>query len=342
LSEARRLWQMIDIEAGWEDALEAILRERLSALELDRLDQVTDWVAGGAQPPRRIAAYTPAPARHAPVAQGDALLSKVRMKRDEVSRVVADGLSGVRCRDDLAAALGDRDALAVGEAFVTPAGHLVTSQGVTFFAPDNELHGVIARQRELDELDAAMSGARSRAEEARAQRDAVDTELAAAQQTYHAEGLAVTSQQRRAHDLELELLQLRQAAEAAHKRRTQIEQESGELATRIEEAQVQRAAIDAEIADLQSALHDKLAVRESSRHARNEAEVALARGREKLRAAERNTQEAGFAERRCHDRIAELARRSATLLRSAISSARCSTSCRASARPSTGRRSKPR
>jgi hypothetical protein len=41
-----------------EDALEAVLRERLSALELDRLDEVTDWVADGAQPPRRLAAYT--------------------------------------------------------------------------------------------------------------------------------------------------------------------------------------------------------------------------------------------------------------------------------------------
>jgi len=241
------------------------------------------------------------------------LLAKVRLKREDVSRVVADGLAGVRCRDDLAAALAERDALAVGEAFVTPAGHLVTSQSVAFFAPDHELHGVLARQRELDELDAAMAGARTRAEEASVQRDAVDTELAAVQQTYHAEGLAVTSQQRRAHDLELELMQLRQTAEAAQKRRAQIEQESGELAARIDEAQAQRTAIDAEIADLQSALHDKLAARESARHARNEAEVALARGREKVRAAERNTQEADFAQRRCDDRIAELARRASDL-----------------------------
>ena len=313
LNDARRLWQVIDIELGWEDALEAVLRERLSALELDRLDEVTDWVADGAQPPRRLAAYTTAPARHAPLAQNDALLAKVRLKREDVSRVVADGLAGVRCRDDLAAALAERDALAVGEAFVTPAGHLVTSQSVAFFAPDHELHGVLARQRELDELDAAMAGARTRAEEASVQRDAVDTELAAVQQTYHAEGLAVTSQQRRAHDLELELMQLRQTAEAAQKRRAQIEQESGELAARIDEAQAQRTAIDAEIADLQSALHDKLAARESARHARNEAEVALARGREKVRAAERNTQEADFAQRRCDDRIAELARRASDL-----------------------------
>jgi chromosome segregation protein len=316
LGEARRLWQVVDIEPGWEDALEAVLRERLSALELEELDQVRDWVADGAQPPRRLAAYAPRPAADTASeqpAQADALLAKVRMKRDAISRVVADGLSGVRCRDDLASALAGRDALAIGEAFVTPAGHLVTSQSVAFFAPDHELHGVLARQRELDELAAAMTGARGRADEARLSRDAVNTELAAAQQTYHSEGLAVTSQQRRVHDLELELLQLRQAAEAAQKRRAQIEQETSELAARIEEAQSQRAAIDSEIADLQSALHDKLAARESARHARNEAEVALARGREKVRAAERATQEADFTKRRCEDRLAELARRATDL-----------------------------
>jgi chromosome segregation protein len=226
---------------------------------------------------------------------------------------VADGLSGVRCRDSLASALAGRDVLGVGEAFVTRAGHLVTSQSITFFAPDPELHGVLARQRELDELRAAMAGTRARAEEARLARDAVNTELAAAQQTYHREGHADTSQQRRVHDLELELLQLRQAAEAAQKRRAQIEQETAELAARIEEVQSQRAGIDGEIADLQSALHDKLAARESARHARNEAEVALARGREKVRAAERATQEADFAQRRCQDRLAELGRRATDL-----------------------------
>jgi predicted ATPase len=34
LVRARRLWQLVDIDAGWEDALEAVLRERLSGLEL--------------------------------------------------------------------------------------------------------------------------------------------------------------------------------------------------------------------------------------------------------------------------------------------------------------------
>ncbi|MCC6195586.1 MAG: chromosome segregation protein SMC [Burkholderiales bacterium] len=313
LAQARRLYQMLDIEPGWEDALEAVLRERLSALELDRLDQVTEWVAGGAQLPRRLAAFTPAPARHEPAAVHDALLAKVRFKRPEAARVLADGLAGVRCRDSLAGALAEREALAAGEAFVTPAGHLVTSQAVAFFAPDHELHGVLARQRELDELEGTIAQARKSAADATAARDTVDTELTAAQQTYHAESQAVASQQRRAHDLELELVQLKQAAEAAQARRTQFADESSQVAARVSEGQAQRRAIDAEIADLSSRLHDEMEQRETARHVRNETEVALVKGRERVRAAERAAQEADFAERRCRDRLAELERRRSDL-----------------------------
>ena len=53
--------------------------------------------------------------------------------------------------------------------------------------------------------------------------------------------------------------------------------------------------------------------RDAVRHTRNEADVALARGRERARIAERAAQEAAFAERSCRDRIAELERRGETL-----------------------------
>ncbi|MFO1314841.1 MAG: chromosome segregation protein SMC [Burkholderiales bacterium] len=309
LVRARRLWQLIDIEPGWEDALEAVLRERLSALELARLDDATGWIDGGTPPPRRVAAYALAPARHGPDAPHDALLSKVRFKNPDAARALVDGLAGIRCRPDLASALAERGALAVGEAYITPGGHLVSAQVVAFFAPDSELHGVLARQRELEELDGAIAAARTTAGDARAQRDAVDAELTAAQQTYHAEGLAVSSQQRRVHDLELELVALRQAAEAAEKRRAQIAEEMADVDAKHDAGVAERDAIVAGIADLQTRLHDELARREAARHARNEAEVALARGRERVRVAERTAQEAGFAERSCRDRLAELERR---------------------------------
>ncbi len=313
LAKAHRLWQALDVDKGWEDALEAVLRERLNAIELEQLDAVSTWT-GTAAPPRRVAAFAPAMEAQAPHAAADALLAKVQCKSNAVGRLVADGLHGVLCRPDLATALAQRSSLAQGQAFVTPDGHLVSAQGVTFFAPDGDLHGVMARQRELTELTAALVGAREAAAAARAQRDAVDMELREAQQTYHAESQAVSSQQRRVHGLELELQQVQQAVAATQVRREQIAAETAEVnALETQETQA-RDGMTAEIANLQSKLHDEFARRDLERHARNEAEVALARGRERVRVAERAAQEAGFAQRSAHDRIAELERRRASLV----------------------------
>ncbi len=309
LEHARRLWQQIDIEPGWEDALEGVLRERLNALELPALDAAAGWTGAGVALPGRIAAYAPAGIGPSGASGSDALLAKVKAAGPELDRVLADWLSGMRCRDDLAAALRDRGWLGVGEAFVTPAGHVVSAQAIGFFAPDSDLHGVLARQRELAELAHAIGAARAATAAAASAREAAESELKARQQEYHAESMALSSQQRRCHDLELELLQLRQVAEAAERRRSQI---SDELAALAVEEGVERdamAAIDAEVAGLRTRLGEQTAGRDRAQRARDDSDVALARGRERSRAAERAAQEAGFAERSCRERIAELARR---------------------------------
>ena len=312
LFDARRLWQVLDIEPGWEDALEAQLRERLNALQLARLDDALAFV-GDARPPGRLAVYADAPAGELRAVAADALLAKVRTGQPAVARFLADCLHGVRCRADLAAALADREALLPGEAFVTPQGHWVSAQGIAFFAPDSELHGVLARQRELAELATGIDAARIAAGAARAALDAVEIELKARQDAYHQESVALASQQRRCHDLELEVVQLQKEAEAAALRRAQIGQEADDLAVQHAQAFAQHGAIAAGIADMQSRFHDETARREAARHARNEADVELARARERLRAAERAAQEAGFAERSCRERLVEISRRRESL-----------------------------
>jgi len=309
LERARQLWQALDIERGWEDALEAVLRERLKALEIGRLDDAQQWIGDGGALPARLAAYARDVVRHAPAAGGDALLGKVRFKEPEVARFVADGLAGIRCRDTLVAALADRAALALGESYVTPEGHLVSAQGVLFFAPDSELHGVIVRQRELAELESALPGAQDAAAASRVALEALESSLKSRQQEYHGESQALASQQRRVHDLELELVQLRQAAEAAAARRSQLTAERDDVAAQEAEQSAQQADEARAIADLQSRLHDDVARRDAARHARNEREVELARGRERVRTAERTAQESGFAERSVRDRIGDLERR---------------------------------
>jgi len=58
LGKAPRLWHGIRIEAGWEDALEAVLRERLNAIALEQLEQAVRWF--GDPPPGKITVYAPA------------------------------------------------------------------------------------------------------------------------------------------------------------------------------------------------------------------------------------------------------------------------------------------
>ncbi len=311
LAKAHRLWQGLDIEPGWEDALEAVLRERLDAIELARLDEVGTWFDGGTSggPPGRLAVYAPGVAAHSAPMRNDALLAKVRAVRAGVDRLLADWLRGVRCCAGLADALRERGSLEVGESFVTPQGHLVTAQAANFFAPDSELHGVLARQRELAELATSIVGARKSAADARHALAAIDAELSRSQDAYHADSMAFASQQRRCHDLELELLQLRQAAEEAARRRAQITQELAEIAAEETAERERGRSLAAELADAQSALHEEAGARDAARHARNEAEVAQARGRERMRLAERAAQEAAFAERSCRERLAEQERR---------------------------------
>ena len=262
--------------------------------------------------PKQLSVYAYAetsPGANAANSDDGSLLAKVEYRDPRVTGLVRHWLHGVRCAGTLVDALAQRGTLAEGHTLVTPQGHLVTPHSVTYFAPDSELHGVLARQREIDELTAGhatQKAATAKHETALAEaEDAVKR----AQDEYHLLTAAVGSQQRRAHDLELELMQLRQAAETAQKRLQQIDRELGEIAQSHAQETAGRAALETAKAELQERRRRLLSQGEARRGERNEAEAKLARGREALRAAERAAQEARFAERASRDRLADLQRR---------------------------------
>ncbi|MCL2309199.1 MAG: chromosome segregation protein SMC [Proteobacteria bacterium] len=313
LNEAARLWQKLDVETGWEDALEAALRDRLNALELDSLADVAHWFNNGDTAPK-ITVFSAQRSGAAHVSPpNDALYHKLRIKDSRFAPLLADMLYGVRCRDSLAQALADRADLPPGGSFVIPQGHIVTAQSITLFAPDSELHGVIVRQRELAQLDEHIAQADAQAQEARRALDQAENALTEAQKNEQNQRTASASQQKRCHSLELELAQLRKEAEALAGRKAQLTHDCDEIKVlEVQEAE-QREAIAAEIGEAQMQLHDEMTRRESLRHTRNEADVALARGRERVRNAENAAQEARFAERSAREHLQELARRRQSL-----------------------------
>ena len=309
LAAARQLWQAIDVDPQWENAVEAVLRERLEGLEVDDLDHVARWLADPQTATPRLALFVAQAMAAAASAGDDALYAKLSIKDPRVARFVADGVAHVRCRATLAEALATRGSLAVGESFVTPQGHLVSATGVGLFAPDSEIHGVIARQREIDRLAAALPAAQAAAGAARVALDTAEGALNAQQRDYHGEGLAVASQQRRVHDLDLELVERRKEAEARAMRASELARERDEVAAALAAEHAARDSVQRAIADLQSARHERATQRVALAGARDVRAADVAQGRERVREAERAVQEAGFAERSVRERIAEAARR---------------------------------
>ncbi|MDR0587710.1 MAG: chromosome segregation protein SMC [Burkholderiales bacterium] len=317
LNECARLWQKIDVDKGWENALEAVLREKLNAPELADFSCVSTWLNDPQNAVPRLTVFTrnrENPHAHASPAD-DALFYKLKIKDSQTSALIADWLYGVHCIDSVEAALAKRGDLAPGASWVTPEGHLVTAQSVTFFAPDSELHGVLTRQRELSELNEQAAAAEAVAEEARLLLETAETTLTQSKTAWQNERHAIESQQKRCHNLELELAQLKKEAEAQEKRKTEINRECDELRAQLSREEEERDRFATEIGEAQMKLHDEMARRESLRHAKNETEVMLTRGRERAHQAERATSEAKFNERHLKDRQHELTRRRDTLAR---------------------------
>ena len=153
-----RLWQGIDIEAGWEDALESVLRERLDAVEVEDVTRSGAWFDD--RPPGKLALFgahatPPSVAFAAPDRGLPPLVDFVQCRSPAVRPVLEEWLARVYLVEDGATALAAHDRLEPGELIVSRDGHLFTRYGIVFHAPESELHGVLSRQREIEQLRAS-------------------------------------------------------------------------------------------------------------------------------------------------------------------------------------------
>ncbi len=305
---AMPLWRALRVASGWDDALEAVLRERLNALPVETGSRLGALIV----PPARMTVFAAdADTALSLTPADDALMARVATDDPAARAVLAEWLHGVRTAPDVAAALDGRMRLAQGECFVTPEGHIIGRHSITWFAPDAAVHGATTRQREIESLAADLARVEV---QARAAADA----LAAAEKRYQdlrtlatQRRGAIVSVQRRVHALEVERMQIEQARSKADERTRQI---AAELAELDEQAQAERAQIEQLVASLgedEARRAEALAEREAGRGVRNEADVALVKARETLRAAENALRDAMYAEKVARDRVAELTRRQA-------------------------------
>ncbi len=308
------LWSRLQIESGWENALEAALRERMGALPVSRLDMVRGFAGTDSHgaPPAKLTFYsTPQAAlaqRLNPAMGMTPMADLLRMHDAGLSALLGDWLQGAYTAHSLDDALSARALLQAGEVIYVQSGHAVTAHSVSFYAPDSEQAGLLARAQEIDNLDKQLKAQILISEEARAALQRAEAAYADAAQRLAGARRESAEGQSRSHQLQVEVLRLTQLAEQTRARSQQIQGDIAEAQAQVDALQEREIIAQARFEELDMQLADT-----QERHAQLDERVILAErklneSREQQRTLERQSQEAKFALRTLSSRSQELAR----------------------------------
>ena len=301
------LWTKVHIEPGWEAALESALRERLSALEVGRVDIVRAFERDA--PPARLAFYSLPGAAIANTHQALPRLSDLlRLQDDGLKALLNDWLEGVYTAPSLDEALANRGKLSHGEVIMTAAGHAISQYAVTFYAPDSEQAGMLARAQEIERLEHQVRSQALLVDDARSSQVRAEAAYTDASQRLASVRRDSAEQQTRTHALQVQVLQLTQQAEQSGSRRMQIDDELGEIDAQLDELQERRATGEARFEELDLSLADAQEHHAQLEEGVIDAERKLNDAREQQRALERQAQEAQFNARALAARRGELQR----------------------------------
>jgi chromosome segregation protein len=301
LAALPRFWQKIRIDHGWETAVESVLRERLHALELADAGTVAAH-----RPPVKASTFGPGSGASAGPLHGHApLAAKIHVLDGAVAGAVADWFAGVHAAEAVPGA-AERAALPAGAVLVTREGDQYTRHTASFHAPDPADAGILARAAEIDALEERCRGLESGTEQARAAAERAEVEVAQRQAALDTARAAISARQAQKHEAEIARLKLAQALDRFRERTAQIDGELGEIAAEAgrdgERAGECRAAIER----IEEEIRGARAGLESVKSAHAAAEIALADQRRAARQAEREAQDAVFAERECLSKIGEI------------------------------------
>ncbi len=309
LDDAGPLWRALSVEDGWEMALEAVLRERLSSVHADTARAAA--VLRGSAPATVVIALGQA----APVAtcaqrmvMDVGLAEKLRCEDASWRELIAAWLEGVFVADDLVALLPRRGELARGECWVNRAGQVLDRDSLTLYSPDDRTHGVLERQREIDALEAEHERLQlelDAAREAMAVAESLNLQVQEGMASLRRE---IQELQGRRHGIQVELLKLNQAHSRYLERCEQIERDLSEVLQAREFEHDHQARAEAEI-ERAEALTQVLRQRlDSAMDSRGMADSALREARAAESNAAREVQEARFSERECGTKLEDVAR----------------------------------
>jgi len=272
LAGERALAEAISIEAGWERAAETALAGRIAALCGTDTDTRLLATGAGTAPTANVVAIGADIAVTAPAGSHGLprLVDKIS------SKVALDGLlAGVHVAPDLDGAQAARAGLAAHESIVTPDGVWLGPNWVQVPGKRRPEDGVLARERQLEQLRAALDAAAAQTGELedtqrRTQEEAQNIERRVAE-------IATTINQRVAEAADLKSKASRQEGDLAQVRQRlgTIGQQVDELSRRMGDESTQLTALTEKVTGLREVLKELEAKRESLHAARRDVQQRL-------------------------------------------------------------------
>ena len=151
LESALRVGESLEVEAGWEEAVEAVLGDALQGILVSNLRELSPAVARLTQGSITLLGMSDT---HAPVVQGEARVSLAA--KIQSSAELSAWLSHVFVAEDLEDALSLAENLAPDESVVTRDGLWMGASWIRVSADKDVTAGVLQRQKELTSLIAQI------------------------------------------------------------------------------------------------------------------------------------------------------------------------------------------
>lgn len=304
------LWRSLQVQPGWETALEAVLLERTGALPVSDLAGEARRL-GDSAPPARLALYQPADESDMD-ASGlpglTTLASFVEVREPGSRAAVQDWLWGVHVAADLQTALALRDRLPRGHCCVVAEGHIVDRHSVRFYAADSEQAGVLARQQDIDNLERDLKAGRLLAQAAADELEQAEAALHGVRQSLAPARTRVAELTERLHQVEMDHTRLEQTFNEVSANVVRLQDELSELAVQHEDLVAAREENDMRVGEVTARVDADREALEQAREAGEELFGRMEQRRQAVRDLERQAQEADYGARTLRARIEELMR----------------------------------
>ena len=293
LATRQRLWQKVHIEAGWENALEAVLAERMGALELSRMD----WAKGffNDVPPAKLSFYAndTSTSNH-DVAGLTSMMRMVKTQDATLQNVLPQWLSHVYVAASLDEAYGLREQLPEHGVLVTRDGHQLGKNTLRFYVAESEQAGMLARAQEIENIQTQLRAQDMLTDEvqgdlSRLQSQVDQLNAQQAQARNQSQGCTV-----RVHELQMQTQKVKQASEQLMARHAQISDELTEIAMQEEELLAQKMTAQALFDEGDAHLVEQQTLLQNAQDTYNDLDEQLGKMRSAHRDAENSVRDAQY------------------------------------------------